>query len=381
MTNKTLTSKYGGLSLEDPKDIKDFKFFTYEQLPNLTYKHQSLLSKILTNGLFEKLKHKKTATGFSFSNTIQAGIECPDLKLGVVAGDEESYSIFKDLFFKIIKKWHDFDPTSRKQVFDLDIKKVDLKEFNSLDLDKYIMSTRIRSIRNISGYPLPPGTDDHLRKDTEEILKKTFQKFKGNFSGKYYNINSLSNDEIQSLRKKEYIFKTPYPDGLLFNSGAARNWPNSRGIFFNDDQTIFCWCNKKNHCSIISLREGYDIKKTFEKFRALSDAFENNVTAIGKTIMKDEALGYLSSCPTNLGTGVKATIKIKLPKLVKNRTALNKICEENFLEINNAEWKNNISFGNSLDISNKITLGVTEIDLLQNFVNGMIKIIRAEEKM
>ena len=381
MNNKTIISNYGGISLGDPKDTDDFKFFTYEQLPKFTDKHQSLLSKILTKKLFEKLKDKKTKTGFSFSNVIQSGIERPTLDLGVVAGDEESYSLFKDLFYKIIKQWHDFDPTSRKHISDVDIKKINLNEFNSLDLNKYIISTRISSIRNISGYPLPAGTTDQVRKDTEEVLKKIFQNFKRNFSGEYYSIDSLSNADLKNLQKKEYIFKDPHTNSLLLNSGAARNWPNSRGVFSNDDHTILCWCNRKDHCSIISLQDGHNIKKTFENFCALSDAFSNNITSISKTIMRSETLGYLSSSPNNLGTGIKASVKIKLPKLIRNRDILNKLCTKNYLEIKNAKWKGTISFGNVLDIANKRNLGITEVELLQNFVNGVIEIIQAEEKM
>ena len=168
---------------------------------------------------------------------------------------------------------------------------------------------------------------------------------------------------------------------MLLKSGASRNWPNSRGVFSNDDHTILCWCNRKDHCSIISLQDGYNIKKTFENFCALSDAFSNNITAISKTIMQSETLGYLSTSPNNLGTGIKASVKIKLPKLTKNRDILNKLCTKNYLEIKNAKWKGTISFGNVLDLANKRNLGITEVELLQNFVNGVIEIIQAEEKM
>ena len=168
---------------------------------------------------------------------------------------------------------------------------------------------------------------------------------------------------------------------MLLNSGAARNWPNSRGIFCNKDNTIFCWCNRKDHCSIISLQDGYNIKSTFENFCALSDMFANNLTALKKNIMQNEILGYLSTSPKNLGTGIKIRVKIKLTKLIKNRIILNNICTKNSLKIINPEWQGSVAFGNVLDIANKQILGIPEVEMLQNFINSIVKIIRAEEKM
>jgi creatine kinase len=381
MHNKILTSNYGGLALGDPKDTTSFKFFTYEQIPAFTSSHQSLLSKVLTNDLFEALKHKKTSKGFTFSNVIQSGVECPSLNLGVVAGDKESYSVFKDLFYEIIKQYHNFDPALRRQISNEEAIGLDLTEFNKLDLNKYITATRIRGIRNISGYPLPAGTNDHQRAEVENLLKKVFKGFKKNFSGNYHSIDNLSKAELKNLRAKGYMFIDPTATSLLFNSGGSRNWPKNRGIFYNDDHTVVCWCNNQDHCSIISLQPGHDVKKTFEKFQALSDTFVNNLTSSGKTIMQDGTLGYLSTCPSNLGTGFRASVKIKLPKLLKDGVLLNKICKKHLLQIKVEHQAKNSDYETILDISNQKNLGATDVELLQNVINGVVKLIRTEEKM
>jgi protein-arginine kinase len=381
MNNKILISKYGGISLDDLKDTNDFKFFTYEKLPYFNEKHQSLLARVLSEDLFQKLKNKKTSNEFTFSNVIQSGIECHELPLGIVAGDRESYSVFKDLFYKVINLWHDFDPNIRKHIESEEKNKLELDELNKLNPSKYIVSTRITGVRNISEYPLPAGTNPIQRKEVEETLKKIFQKFKRNFSGKYYKIEDFSKSELEEMQRKDYIFPDPSTTSLLLNSGCARRWPKNRGVFYNEERTIFCWCNEQDHCSIISLQQGHDIKKTFEKFSSLSDMFINNLTSIGKTIMQDEVLGFLSTCPSNLGTGLKVSMRIKIPNLIKNREVLNQICKNNSLEIREADRENPADPETALDILNKKTIGVTSIELIQNFINGVVTILQTEEKM
>jgi protein-arginine kinase len=381
MVMKCTISQYGGISLGDQKDTNDFKFFTYEQLPIFIEKHQSLLSQVLTDSLFRKLKNTQTSTGFTFSNVIQSGVEGHDLNIGAVAGDVDSYSVFKDLFDEIIKKYHDFDPAIRKHVHFYDGDKLNLKDLNKLNLSNHIISTKITAVRNIAEYPLPAGTNYDLRQETEEVLKKVFQKFKRNFSGKYYSIDSLSERELDAMLQRGYMFEEPTSTGLLFNSGSARNWPKNRGIFCNDDRTVLCWCNHQDHCSLISLQQGHNIKKVYEDFSALSDLFMDNLTSVGKNIMQNDTLGYLSTCPSNLGSGLKVSVTMTIHKLLKDRTKLNKICRDNLLEpkiINLLEDGQEVT---KLDISSTRSLGVTDIELLQNFVNGIAAIIRTEEKM
>merc|ERR1712070_1282993 len=89
---------------------------------------------------------------------------------------------------------------------------------------------------------------------------------------------------------------------------GARDWPNNRGIFHNDNQTALAWCNEEDHCRIISMKMGGDIPDVFKRFGNLSKALE----ATGAKLMWNETLGYMGTCPSNLGTGLRASVMIQL---------------------------------------------------------------------
>ena len=88
------------------------------------------------------------------------------------------------------------------------------------------------------------------------------------------------------------------------------------GIFHNPNQTALCWVNEEDHCRIISFESEVNvdgsanpdkgnIPKVFQRFGQLSDAIKDAATAAGAKLMWNETLGFLGTCPSNLGTGLR----------------------------------------------------------------------------
>jgi len=76
--------------------------------PNFTKEHKSLMSKYLTEDVFNELKDKKTINGFTIEDVINSGFKNPDSGIGAYAGDKESYELFKSFFDPIIEEYHSF---------------------------------------------------------------------------------------------------------------------------------------------------------------------------------------------------------------------------------------------------------------------------------
>ena len=93
-----------------------------------------------------------------------------------------------------------------------------------------------------------------------------------------------------------------------------RDWPSGRGIFHNDAKTFLVWVNEEDQLRIISMQKGAGIKEVFSRLSRAASAIEK----IAK-FSHDDHLGYITSCPTNLGTALRASVHIKLPKLMKNK--------------------------------------------------------------
>jgi hypothetical protein len=248
--------KYGGAYLGDPKDGPDFKYVTFNELPKFTPQHKSGMAKHLTPELFEKLKDVKSSKGYTLSNVIMTGVVTPHLGVGATAGDEECWELFKDLFYPIIKDWHGYDAYTQKHPVDLDPSKLVFTDEQRATFNEYVASTRIRAARNISGYSLPPGATDEDRAASESVLKQTFAGLTGELEGTYYELGALTPEQTSFLLDRGFLFQIPTARNLLTGAGAARSWPNNRGIFHNATQTALCWVNEEDHCRIISMETG-----------------------------------------------------------------------------------------------------------------------------
>jgi protein-arginine kinase len=126
--------------------------------------------------------------------------------------------------------------------------------------------------------------------------------------GKYYSLGKMTAEEKKNLINDHFMFKEG--DKYLESSGLEREWPEGRGIFHNEAKTFLVWVNEEDQLRIISMQPGSDIRQVFERLaRGV-----NEVEKIAK-FAHDDHLGYITSCPTNLGTGLRASVHIKLPKL------------------------------------------------------------------
>mmetsp|Transcript_10967 Transcript_10967/g.15138 ORF Transcript_10967/g.15138 Transcript_10967/m.15138 type:complete len:433 (+) Transcript_10967:96-1394(+) len=380
--------KYGGSYSGDIKDTASFKYVSYDSMPVFGSDHKSLMSKHLTKELFYNLNNKKTSKGYTLSNAIMTGVVTPHLGVGATAGDEESWELFRDLYYPIIKDWHGYDAYTQKHPVDLDPSKIIFTEDQKLLFNEFVVSTRIRAARNISGYSLPPGTTDQDRACVENVLKQAFNGLTGELAGIYYELGSLTEEQTKSLLEQGFLFQIPSPRNLLTGAGAARSWPHNRGIFHNDSCTALAWVNEEDHCRIISMEVGGDIPSVFARFCALSNALKESAAANGTTLMWNDTLGFLGTCPSNLGTGLRASVMVCLPHFNRlmeaehsqeDKELLETLCAKFDLQPRGSAGEHSAAVGAKFDISNKQRLGFSEVQLVQKMIDGVTKVIQIEK--
>lgn len=347
----------------------------YDNYPVLTPKHRSLMAKHLTPEIYDKLKDRVTSTGYTLDQAIQTGIDTPHLGVGVVAGDEESYETFKELLDLVIEGWHGYKPTDTHKT-DIDPKKLK----NGKIPDKYIISTRIRAGRSVRGLALPPGTSRGERREVERVLSKALSNLTSDLKGKYYPLAKMTKQEEQQLIDDHFLFQKPGGGTLLTNAGAARDWPDGRGIFHNDEKTFLVWVNEEDHMRVIAMEDGGDIQRVFDRWsRGVSDV-ESVVKAEGREYMYDEHLGFLCTCPSNLGTGLRASVMIKLPYLAQNSERFYELCGLLGLQARGSKGEHSPPGpGGVYDVSNKARIGFSEVELVQTMIDGVWKLIELEE--
>merc|ERR1719508_606151 len=124
----------------------------------------------------------------------------------------------------------------------------------------------------------------------------------------------------QQLVDDHFLFVSG--DKNLIAAGMERDWPEGRGIYHNKEKTFLVWVNEEDQLRIISMQKGGDVKGVFERLARGINA-----------VQKSEKDGYLHSCPTNLGTGMRASVHVDLPGWTKEGLPALKVrCEELHLQ-------------------------------------------------
>ena len=284
-----------------------------------------LLKKYLTEDVYNSLKDKKTASGFTLGDLINSGLQNLDSSNGVYAGDEESYTLFADLLNPIIEEYH-----SPYKLVDGHTPDMNPEKVNAPDLDpqgRFIRSTRIRVARNLKGYNLTPNMTKQERIDLEKKIVDVLESLTGDLKGTYYPLSGMDEATRQQLVNDHFLFKKG--DRFLESAGVNKEWPEGRGIFHNVNKTFLVWVNEEDQLRIISMEMGSDIQSVFKR---LCDAVNAIDAKLGFQETKQH--GYLSSCPTNLGTGMRASVHVKIPH-ASEHPDFKKICDEFHIQVRN----------------------------------------------
>ncbi|MCK5826263.1 MAG: hypothetical protein KAG93_04455 [Desulfuromusa sp.] len=339
--------------------------------PTFNQSCTSLLCRHLSKQLFQQLKSRVTKNGFTLAQAINSGVVNQDSGVGVYAGDAESYHLFNPLFDPIIADYHGFSKTDSHRS-DLDLQK--LSAPNPDPDGQFILSTRIRVGRNITGLPLGPAITKIQRNLVESQVSGSLRNLTGELAGTYYPLSGMDEAVRSQLIADHFLFKAG--DRFLDAAGLNRDWPEGRGIFHNRDKTFLVWVNEEDQLRIISMQQGGDIETVFSRLLKAVVEIEKTVS-----FMFDSRLGYLTSCPTNLGTAMRASVHIRLPLLADDMPIFKDIADSYHLQIRGIDGEHSESKSGIFDISNKRRLGITEVDCVQDMYDGVVALISREKEL
>ena len=198
--------------------------------------------------------------------------------------------------------------------------------------------------------------------------------FQGDLKGKFYPLEGMDNATQKKLIDDHFLFKEG--DRFLAACNLNRDWPSGRGIFHNDDKTFLVWVNEEDQLRIISMQPGAAILEVFDRLcRATA-----HIESVCK-FSHDDHLGYITSCPTNLGTALRASVHIRLPKLMKQKKQFQTIADRFNVQIRGIHGEHTETNDGVFDISNKRRLGRSEKMLVQDMILGVKALIEAEKNI
>jgi creatine kinase len=251
---------------------------------------------------------------------------------GLVAGDEESWTLFGEIMDKVVSARHGGYAPDAKHPTDMNPENLSKRKIDPTG--KYVMTTRCRTGRSVRGFRLPPCNSFEERRAIEDCLVKGLMKLDGELKGDYFPLagsrsyaakpNGMSHDEEEALRNAGNLFQEP-DSTLLLSSGCGRHWPDARGIFHNEARNFFVWINEEDHSRIISMEKGDNVHAIFNRFAKATTVIADVLKSMGKDFMHNDHLGYILTCPSNLGTGLRAGAMCKLP-LLSARKDFKELC-------------------------------------------------------
>ena len=201
--------------------------------PKFDAEVKSLLKKHLTREIWSNLKKKSTRKGGNIQTCVKTGVENPYCKVGVMATDDEAYTVFKDLFRPIIKDLHPkFDFKLVYNFKSLSLNSIE-ESFNNLkETMNKITSFKIDIGRNFRGTPFTPNMTKEAKLQVE---RKIVDEMMGNMFGNYYQLHKLDQKDKDWLKSKGIDVTNT---NMELKAGSVfEDWPVGRGVFINDSRT------------------------------------------------------------------------------------------------------------------------------------------------
>ncbi|NWT65101.1 KCRB kinase, partial [Prunella himalayana] len=353
-------------------NLLKMKYKPEEEYPDLKA-HNNHMAKVLTLDLYKKLRDKQTPSGFTLDDCIQTGVDNPGNGIAMFSSSYVCCDLtyqFPDTSIINIKM-----AQLNNQRLPPDEEYPDLSTHNNhmakvLTLDLY---EKLRDRVTPSGFTL----DDVIQ--TGSLSLSALGSLDGDLKGKYYALRNMTDAEQQQLIDDHFLFDKPVSP-LLLASGMARDWPDARGIWHNDNKTFLVWINEEDHLRVISMQKGGNMKEVFNRFCTGLTKIESLFKAKNYEFMWNAHLGYILTCPSNLGTGLRAGVHIKIPHLGKHEK-FGEVLKRLRLQKRGTGGVDTAAVGGVFDVSNADRLGFSEVELVQMVVDGVKLLIEMEKRL
>lgn len=215
------------------------------------------------------------------------------------------------------------------------------------DIHTVVASSRIRLARNLNGYPFPSRLKDD--KQAKEIIRAVSSAINKVDEFRLYYMDGISEEEALNLVENHLV------------SPLLLKRPRYSAALINEKRNVSIMINEEDHLREQCIEKGLALR---EAYSTMSE--KDNVIARSIQFAYDEQLGYLTACPTNLGTGLRASVMLFLPALTMAGLMPRVIRSANRLglTVRGMYGEGSQAEGYMYQLSNEVTLGVTEEEVL-----------------
>ncbi len=230
--------------------------------------------------------------------------------------------------------------------------------------DDVVLSSRVRLARNLANFPFPNMMNENEERAVEERIVGAFEKIKDDEGFTVIRLAKLSPIDRRILLERNYITQ----DFLL-----AKN----KTLILNESETFSAMINEEDHLRLASLHSGLSLKESFEEVDRIDSELENYLH-----YSVSLEWGYLNSSLNNIGTAMRGSVMLHLPALVMTSLIdrVLKSVNEVGLSVKGFFGEDEGSLGDMYQLSNQITLGLSEEEIIEKLEGIAIQLVNYERK-
>lgn len=316
---------------------------------------------------------------------LTSAIENPDSGLSCYASTPQDYEQLQPFFSKALSAYHKLDAGAKKHKSNWDTKAVQgAPSRGTLDLASLGLpptSVRVRASRNLKKYPLPSAMTKEQRCALEADLCLAFNElnkipqFRGdNVSLTPEHPKFVNKWRCMQLVESGLLFKDISEDPCLKSAGVSSDWPFGRGCFMSSDKQLCVWVGERDHVRVTYSQRGTNLSAAFDCVKKVLDVLEKKTGGYAV----NSSFGFVSSCAADLGTGMRASAHIVLPKLCADGTGkANAIAQP--LDLTVRSKRGDVAAGDVLEVSTTPRLFVSEAETMCLLYTGLSQLKAAED--
>jgi protein arginine kinase len=227
-----------------------------------------------------------------------------------------------------------------------------------------VVSTRIRLARNLTGLPFTMRASKQQKAESESRVKSALAQAGFQPKLEYFSVEKMPVLDRQLLVERQLISR---------ELASALEGP--RGVAFDERESVSVMVNEEDHLRIQVMRSGLALDEAWDEINHVDDQLEAHLD-----YAFHDRFGYLTSCPTNVGTGLRASVMLHLPALgiTKQLDKVFKALQKLNLVVRGLYGEGSRASGDLYQISNQVTLGKSEPKLLEEIREVMASILAYE---
>lgn len=228
-----------------------------------------------------------------------------------------------------------------------------------------IMSSRIRLARNLADFPFPSRADDAAKSEIAKLLRDRLTALPMPRSLEFLPVSDMNALDRQFLVERQLISRE--------HSEAS----GPRGVAVSEEENISLMVNEEDHLRMQVVHSGFALDDCWQEMNRIDDLLSRDVT-----FAFDDRLGYLTACPTNVGTGIRVSVMLHLPGLVltKDIQKVFQALQRLRLAVRGLYGEGSQAMGDFYQVSNQVTLGHSEETLIQTVQEVIPSILKYERR-